>query len=192
MTEPAFRLADQTYDPAIPVDSISEHPENYNEGDVGAISESLAEHGFYGAIGVQTSTRLILFGNHRHRTAVMQGARTLPGFWLDVDDDEARRIMAVDNRSAALARVDEGRLVALLAPLAQSSRGLAGTGYDGDDLDDMVTALQGPKPPDGFPPFGDDIDTDYCCPRCGYEWSGKRGGKPDPEPQDTPEAAAGE
>jgi len=28
-------------------------------------------------------------------------------------------------------------------------------------------------PPDDFKEYGDDIETQYCCPKCGYVWSGK-------------------
>lgn len=146
-----FNIADQEYDPAIPIDSIREHPDNYNEGDIGAISESLAAHGFYGAVLVQRSTGYILVGNHRHRSMKLSGAETIPGFWLDCDNDEAKRIMAVDNRSAALATVDESKLVELLSAAAANPRGLEGTGYDGDDLDDMIARLNAPlviEPPD--------------------------------------------
>jgi len=29
------------------------------------------------------------------------------------------------------------------------------------------------SPPEEFKEYGEDIETDYCCPKCGYEWSGK-------------------
>ena len=29
-----------------------------------------------------------------------------------------------------------------------------------------------PEPPDDFKEYGDDIDTEHVCPKCGYEWSG--------------------
>lgn len=144
MTEPAFRITDQEYDPAIPVSGIREHPDNPNQGDVGAISESMDEHGFFGAVGVQRSTGYILWGNHRYRTAEMKGATTVPGFWLDVDDDEAGRILLVDNRASRLATFDERKLVELLTAHARTARGLSGTGYDGDDLDDLIQQLQPP------------------------------------------------
>ncbi|WP_146255441.1 ParB N-terminal domain-containing protein [Azospirillum sp. TSA6c] len=32
---------------------------------------------------------------------------------------------------------------------------------------------QEPTPPADFPSFGEDIETQYCCPKCGYRWSGK-------------------
>lgn len=124
-TTPAFRLAAQEYDPAIPVATITEHPDNPNEGNTGVLDESLAEHGFYGAIIVQRSTCYILAGNHRHREAVAAGATTLPGFWLDVDDEQAAKIMVVDNESTRLGRTNAARLVALLKPLTD----LRGTGY---------------------------------------------------------------
>lgn len=138
MADELFRIADQTFDPAIAVDAIREHPDNYNQADTGAIDESLTAHGFYGAIGVQKSTGYILFGNHRHREAVKLGAKTLPGFWLDVDDDEAARILAVDNRTSALAKPDEKRLIALLQRVQESPSGLTGTAYTDSALADIM------------------------------------------------------
>jgi hypothetical protein len=31
-----------------------------------------------------------------------------------------------------------------------------------------------PEAPEEFPEYDDDIPTDYRCPKCGYEWSGKQ------------------
>lgn len=148
MAEVDFRLADQVYDPAIAIDAVSEHPANPNQGDIGAISESMDEHGFYGAVLVQRSTGYILAGNHRHRTAKAKGARTVPGFWLECDDDTALRILAIDNRSTHLAVFDEAKLLELLTGLAARPRGLSGTGYDGADVDDLVRAVAGGSGPD--------------------------------------------
>jgi hypothetical protein len=148
VADTGFKLAEQQFDPAIPVESISEHPANPNQGDIGAISESMDAHGFYGAVLVQASTGYILAGNHRYRAARMKGAASVPGFRLDVDDDTAARILAVDNRTAKLASVDEAKLVELLTGAAMAPRGLAGTGYDGDDLDYMIGLLGGNVNPD--------------------------------------------
>jgi SAM-dependent methyltransferase len=59
----------------VPVDSLETHPRNVNQGDIGAIYESIGANGFYGAIVAQKSTGRILAGNHRYQAAV-QG---LPG-----------------------------------------------------------------------------------------------------------------
>lgn len=34
---------------------------------------------------------------------------------------------------------------------------------------------EGDKPPSVFPSFDENLKTEYCCPSCGYEWSGKKG-----------------
>jgi rubredoxin len=28
-------------------------------------------------------------------------------------------------------------------------------------------------PPEEFPTYDEDLPTDFCCPKCGYTWSGK-------------------
>lgn len=138
---PTFRIADQEYDPAIELATVEPHPENVNEGDDGAVIESVDEHGFYGGILVQKSTRRILFGHTRYRAANARGATHLPGFWLDVDDDEARRILLVDNETNRKGRNRADDLAALLVELEQTPRGLAGTGFDTDDLGTILADL---------------------------------------------------
>lgn len=165
-----FRLAPQRFDPAIPVDALSEHPDNANQGDIGAIHASMADHGYYGGILVHEASGRVIRGNHTYRTAVQQGATHVPGFWLDVDAAEAKRIMLDDNHAARLGIDDQALLAAALRELAEAGK-MPAT-YDGDDLDAIIKGLQDPLPPDEFPPFGDDLDTKYQCPGCGYEWSG--------------------
>jgi hypothetical protein len=134
MSDPIpFYEAAQEFNPAIPVSSISEHPENYNEGDTEAIARSLDKHGFYGAVLVQRSTGHVIAGNHRLRSAAAKGATTIPGFLLDVDDDEARRIMADDNQTTHLATFNEDRLIALLKRTEESEGGLPAT-FDANAL----------------------------------------------------------
>jgi Pyridoxal-phosphate dependent enzyme len=156
-----FRMAAQEYDPAIPLDSITEHPENPNEGAMGVIEESMEALGFYGAILVQKATRYILVGNHRTREARALGAVTLPGFWLDVDAEEAARIMSVDNESTRRGHVNKEKLLALLRPLIPTPTALRGTGYTKEGLlallrgDDTNPAPPAPTLADRFlvPPF---------------------------------------
>lgn len=59
----------QRYDAAFPIDQLVEHPDNPRRGDEAAIDDSMAVHGFYGAVVVQASTRRIIAGNHRTRVA---------------------------------------------------------------------------------------------------------------------------
>ncbi len=46
--------------------------------------------------------------------------------------------------------------------------------YTGNELEDLMALLDGDdKAPDDFPEYDNDIDTEYKCPKCEYEWSGQ-------------------
>jgi hypothetical protein len=44
-----------------------------------------------------------------------------------------------------------------------------------DELDALLAGIQvkDVTPPESFGEYGEDIETAYCCPKCGYKWSGK-------------------
>jgi site-specific DNA-methyltransferase (adenine-specific) len=114
---------------------------NVRQGDIGAIVESLKVHGQYRPIVVQRSTGHILAGNHTWKAARTVGLKTLDVTYVDVDDDEALRILLIDNRTNDLATYDDPALVELLKQLSETERGLTGTGFDGDDLDELLATL---------------------------------------------------
>lgn len=140
----------QRFEAAYPLDALVEHPDNPRVGDEEAIEESMAAHGFYGAVLVQQSTGRIIAGNHRTRVARRRGETTVPVLMLDVDDDQARRILLVDNRTNDRATYDDVELARLLGELD----GLAGTGFDTSDLEALLEQLA-PANPD-MPNLGDE------------------------------------
>lgn len=163
----------QRYEPAVPIDSIHPHPENVNEGDVGAITESLDANGWYGAVLVQESSGRIIAGKHRWLSAKHQGRETVPVIFIDVDDDRARRIMLADNAITRKGRDEARALANLLEALAATDDGLTGTGYDGDDLDQLLKELEAPLGggPGEFPDVDpDDMTFEHTCPKCGFEF----------------------
>lgn len=131
----------QVYEPAIPLASLTPYPGNPRIGDVDLIAGSIRANGFYGALIVQASTRFVLVGNHRLLGAVAEGLDALPGLIVDCDDDDARRINLVDNRSTDLASYDVAVLARLLGGLRNVPGGLAGTGYDPDTVDLLLRQL---------------------------------------------------
>lgn len=132
----------------VPVDELKPHPDNPNRGDVAAIGESIDATGFWGAVLVQASSMTILAGEHRWRAA-RTGDRLakVPCLLIDVDDDQARRILLADNAYAALGVMDEEQLAGLLGELAMTPDALAGTAFSIDELD----ALRGVPVPDDEP-----------------------------------------
>lgn len=136
-----MRTVPQRYVEACPIDELSPHPQNVNKGNDEAVGDLIDQSGFYGAVIVQESTRLIIAGHTRWRSAKAAGATTIPALFVDVNDDEALRMMLGDNRASELAERDDGGLVALLQHLAGTEQGLAGTGYESDDVDEYVRLL---------------------------------------------------
>ena len=166
-----MKLADgYELDPAVPVDQLRPHPDNPNQGDVGAIVESIETVGFYGVVTAQKPRNgrklgRILAGEHRWLAAKAEGAESIPVNWLDVDDEESKRILLGDNQIARLASLDMAAQAAMLTALAGTDRGLAGTGTDGDDLDQLLNDLANqdihpqPEPPPPDEPPSEPITT---------------------------------
>ena len=130
----------------VPIDRVRAHPANPREGDVGAIWESIQENGFFGALVVQESSGCILAGNHRWMAAKEAGMQEVPVIYVDVDDERAMRILLADNRTNDVATYDGETLADLLEHLESTDDGLAGTGYDGDALDELLHDLGRDKP----------------------------------------------
>lgn len=147
----------------VPLKRLRPHPKNVRQGDIGAISESLRVHGQYRPIVAQTSTGHILAGNHTYKAAKALKWDTIHVVWVDVDDDEALRILLVDNRTTDLATYDSQLLADLLTAMTESEMKLAGTGFDGDDLDELLADLGNNKSENqNDPPPPRDV-----CPTCG-------------------------
>jgi hypothetical protein len=139
----------------VPVSEIAEHPDNVNLGNVESIKESIRVNGFYAPLLVQASTGYILVGNHRFRAARELGLVTIPAIFMDVEDEQAMRIMLADNRTARLGHDDLTALEAALTQLAESEKGLLGSGYTHLDLSKLLADADQPlriPPPPKMPP----------------------------------------
>jgi len=154
------------------IDAVRPHPRNPREGDVGAIHQSIEVNGFYGSIIAQKSTGHILAGNHRWQAAMQQGATEIPVTWIDVDNDHALRILLADNRTNDVASYNDDELANILEQLQLETGTLAGTGYDGDALDEMLHDLNPTfNPVDESEQPRLDKKTPHTCPECGHEFT---------------------
>ena len=126
----------------LPLADLTLLPGNPRKGDIGAVSESMRVNGVYQPIIVNKGTKTgrpneIIAGNHRAQAAKALGHETIPAIVLDLTDEEAKRIALADNRTSDLADYDNDALLLMLQDLPD----LAGTGYDGDDLDDLLARM---------------------------------------------------
>lgn len=121
----------------VPIESLQPYPDNAREGDVGAISESLRVNGQYRPIVVNKRDNIILVGNHTWMAAQMLGWTEIGVVYVDVDDIAARKIVLADNRTAELGHYDEKALLDLIVSLGS----FEGTGWDGDDVDTLISTV---------------------------------------------------
>ena len=136
---------------AVSVDDLREHPDNVRQGDVGAISESLTFHGQYRPIVVQRSTNYVLAGNHTLKAARALGWSQIAATFVDCNDEQALRILLIDNRTNDLASYDEPALIDALKQLNETDQGLLGTAFDPSALDEMIAALGLDEPEPAIP-----------------------------------------
>lgn len=156
--KPSIRpgIAKQEYE-LVPLAAIQPHPRNVNEGDVGAIVESIKANQFFGACLVQRSSSNILAGKHRWLAAKECGLEMIPVIWADVDDKTALRMVLADNRTCRLGNDDPLKLSELLQEILADAGTLAGTGFSTDDLDEILADLNLNEPtPEPEPTFQSD------------------------------------
>lgn len=177
---------------------------NPRVGNVDVIKGSLRAHGQYKPVLVNRGTHTgrpneVLAGNHTIK-AIRDLAEEHPDderwqnvdIWeIDVDDDRASRIVVADNRTSELGSNDDDALADLLDQIAESEKGLEGTGYDDEDLSyllaqsraDTQDIIDRTFPEQDFTE-GDEVQEDdeddeddegdegamLTCPSCGHEW----------------------
>lgn len=139
----------------VPATELREHPQNPRKGDVEAIKESMTANGVYRPVIAQKATGFILAGNHTYRAMRELGETLIPVVYVDVDDDTATRILLADNRTADLGDYNHETLIQLLQDIPD----LDGTGYDPQDLENLLrlqpeTSLDNLL--DEYPPVDDD------------------------------------
>lgn len=106
---------------------------NPRQGDVGFLTESLTINGQYTPLVVQSSTNRIIVGNHTFQAAQWLGWSEVSVTFIDVTDEQATKIMLMDNRASDVSDYDGESLKKTLLALDEWD----GTGFSNDDVDDI-------------------------------------------------------
>jgi hypothetical protein len=116
-----------------PIDSVKQHPENPNNGDVEAVIESIQVNGFNGVITVDKTTNTIVAGHTKWAALHALGSPVAPMVFQDWDDDEGvYRFLIGDNEVGKLAKMDTQLEIRILKLLKDTQKGLLGTGVSSD------------------------------------------------------------
>lgn len=163
-----------------PIENVTQHPDNDNNGDVDEIVASMRTTGVYRPIFASRETGYIVAGNHTYLGMVELGAKFVPVVWLDITEEQGLRILAADNKIARNARPDPGLTRVLLQKIVESSRmptrdpeaALVGTGWSQAEYERIIRP---PKPLDLSSVTRGTLEHTYKCPECGHQWSRSSG-----------------
>lgn len=83
---------------------------------------------------------------------------------------QKKRLALLDNAPNAPEANPEYWDDAVITDIAKRERELLDGIFRDDELNKLVVGIQAPEE---FKEYGEGIETNYCCPKCGYRWSGK-------------------
>lgn len=151
MTTPQGVLADETV--TVPLDELTLYPGNAKRHDIDLIRASLRRFGQYRAAVVQRSTGYVCVGNGMVEAARLEGWTELGAVYRDIDDDEARELVLLDNRSQERGGYDDDALAELLTA-TRDATGLDGTGWEDRELDRLLAQINADR-------YGDDAEQEH-------------------------------
>jgi hypothetical protein len=167
---------------AVPLDDLKLDAANARTGHaLDRIAASLHRYGQRKPIVVNRSEgNKIEAGNGTWQAAKSLGWTHIAAVFVEDDPMTAVGYGIADNRLGDLSEWDAETLQALVDGLDPELN--LPTGFDDGELADILAELGAglgdggrgePEAPEQFAEYGNDIETQYCCPKCGYEWSGK-------------------
>ena len=84
------------------------------------------------------------------------------------DDQRARLLAYADNRASETGLQWDADVVAL-----DIAEGLdLGDWFQDFEIAEIIGDSNAVQPPEEFTEYNEDIETEHCCPKCGYRWSG--------------------
>jgi hypothetical protein len=164
------------------LDKIKHLPDNAKNHDLGAIILSIKQYGFVDPLAINTTTGNDIDGNGRLdalRSMMLAGMQPPQDVKMDSDGmwlvpvhyisrpAEIERALAIAlNRTNELGGWNAEVLTRVLSDIAADGE-LTGTGYDAEDVDNLIKDLNAPATPNENAPKGGGV---HVCPECGAEF----------------------
>lgn len=177
-------IADDLKDLATPIDQLIPLPDNPRKGHVEAIAKSYEVFGQRKPI-VAKRDGTVTDGNHQLLAAIQLGWSEIAVVFTDDDDLTAKAYALAANRTSDLGTYDDDLLAEMLISVGEDLELLAASAYTEEDIARLLeasstlsgdvlgignTKKQAPTEFGEIDPYN--LETQYRCPSCHYEWSG--------------------
>jgi len=161
------------YRPVAELVPYARNARTHSVDQVAQIAASIREFGFLNPVLVDGANGIIA-GHGRVLAARQLGMLEIPCIELEhLSDAQRRAYILADNKLALNAGWDQELLQIELADLGGLGVDLGLLGFAADELAAFSPRETPATSPAEFTEYGEEIVTDYRCPSCGYEWSGK-------------------
>ena len=156
----------------IPIDQLkpyAHNPKTHPAEQIEKIAKSITEFGFLVPILIDADNSIIA-GHGRILAARKLGLKNIPAVSADhLTDAQIRAYRIADNKLTESAW-DIDMLHSEITTLQDMEFDLDLTGFDDIELGEMFADALIEEPPEEFPEFDEDIETENVCPKCGYKW----------------------
>jgi ParB-like chromosome segregation protein Spo0J len=165
------------HDKIIDIIEVVPNPRNPNkhpDSQIDLLARIIKAQGWRNPIVISKLSGFITKGHGRLLAAQKLGVKQIPVDYQDYANPAAEWAdIIADNRLSELSEIDLSDVKEILDEIEGMDVDL--TGYNVDDFLAEISedAPYIAEPPEDFKEFDENIDTQYCCPKCGYGWSGK-------------------
>jgi len=169
-----------------PIDDLKpfkKNPKKHPEHQLEMLKKSMGEFGWTNPILV-AQDNMIIAGHARYEAAKQLGLGEVPTIFIDLPYEKAVAYVVADNRLAELAESDDSLLCELLKEVAElPDFDMEAVGFSEEEFNNILSSVpfeeycgdgedEDMETPAEFKEYGEDIETDFKCPKCSYEWSG--------------------
>lgn len=175
---PEFKPAMATRIEIWPIEKLIPYERNartHSPEQVQQIAASIVEFGFTNPILVDGEQGIVA-GHGRLEAARDLGLNEVPVVVLQhLTAKQKKAYIIADNKLALNAGWDMSLLREEMVGLNLADFDLSLIGFDEKEIDSLLDpeGIDDGDSPDDFAEIDDDIETEFKCPSCGYEWSGK-------------------
>ena len=152
------------------------NPRTIDDDALKRLAKLLDSHGFVDPLIARREDKLLIGGHQRLKANALRSKpdAKVPVVFLDgLTDAQAKALNVALNNPSAQGEWDRVKLAEVLQEIDTGELDVeALTAFSEAEIAELCHGLDEHAPED-FKEFGEDIDTEHKCPKCGYEWSGK-------------------